>query len=64
MTFLQVALQDILECLHPVKDLGLVVTITNAFAHVIDGNFIPVGAKVDVVQIHTPGALLYTAKPG
>eukprot|EP00957_Ditylum_brightwellii_P044919 3406773-Ditylum_brightwellii.AAC.1 len=54
MTFLQVALQGVLECLHLAKDPGLVVPITNVFALVVDGDFIPVGAKVDVLPINTP----------
>eukprot|EP00957_Ditylum_brightwellii_P069946 5311843-Ditylum_brightwellii.AAC.1 len=55
MTFLQVTLQGVLECLHPAKDLGLVVPITNAFTHVIYGYFIPIRAKGGLVRIQTPG---------
>eukprot|EP00957_Ditylum_brightwellii_P183199 13954516-Ditylum_brightwellii.AAC.1 len=55
MTFLQVALQGVLECLHPAKDPGLVVPIINAFAIVVDSDFIPVSAKNDVLLINTPG---------
>ena len=55
VTFLQVALQSVLERLHPVKDLGLVFPITNALTLVVDGDFIPVSAKVDVLLINTPG---------
>eukprot|EP00957_Ditylum_brightwellii_P016940 1277265-Ditylum_brightwellii.AAC.1 len=55
VTFLQVALQDVLERLHPAKESGLVVPITNAFTLIVDGDFIPVNAKVDVLLINTPG---------
>eukprot|EP00957_Ditylum_brightwellii_P007551 571219-Ditylum_brightwellii.AAC.1 len=55
VTFLQVALQGVLERLHLAKDLSLVVPITNAFTLVVDGDFIPVSAKVDVLLINTPG---------
>eukprot|EP00957_Ditylum_brightwellii_P132145 10075111-Ditylum_brightwellii.AAC.1 len=55
MTFLQVTLQDIMEHLHLAKDPGLVVPITNVSAHVIDGYFIQIRAKVDVIWIQTPG---------
>ena len=58
VTFLQVALQNILERLHPAKDSGLVFHITNALTSVIDGDFIPVSAKVDVLLINTPGGCI------
>ena len=49
------ALQSVLERLHTAKDSGLVFHITNALTPVIDGDFIPVSAKVDVLLINTPG---------
>eukprot|EP00957_Ditylum_brightwellii_P021243 1602290-Ditylum_brightwellii.AAC.1 len=53
--FLQVALYGILERLHPAKDSGLVVPITNVLTLIVDGDFIPVSAKVDALLINTPG---------